>query len=394
MDESNSSANSRESQDQVTIKPFANQGHYTAVHDAIPDVIMPRISGNQFKILFFILRKTRGWKKFSDKISVSQIMAGTGIKSEDTVRNCLAAMVDEEHPERGLLLKLAAHDSGEKRATEYALNEDYEMTVAVNSPKNSGSSKSWHSPKNSGGDSPKNSGSKPAKDSPKNSGDNNHRVSQEPSRQEPSTGKSNDLPGGVAENGSPPSATEEPQIQDLRQYAVSQLMERVNASRDRGTGIHEPLDRDRAQYAAFFVNRSRRHDIDTLLQAFDYMVAKAGGEIPGEPKAWCGFDTALDRVLAHSQVTSHNTTIHKLTNEQKDQWEQVVEAVGDRTRGWGEFYLRELTPAFNANGELVILAQSQQEKDETIRHFGIGRVLKDMGVQVMVRSEWKAQHAS
>jgi hypothetical protein len=96
------------------------------------------------------------------------------------------------------------------------------------------------------------------------------------------------------ESDSPPPAQKP---KDLKQYAVEQLMNRVNAARARGAPIHDPLDSDRGQYAKFFATRSRRHDIDTLLLTLDYLVAKASGEVEGEPKAWCGFDTALDRVL-------------------------------------------------------------------------------------------------
>ena len=51
-------------------------------------------------------------------------------------------------------------------------------------------------------------------------------------------------------------------------------------------------------YGRFFANRAKRHHVETLLYTLDYLVAKAADEIEGEPKAWCGFDTALDAVLA------------------------------------------------------------------------------------------------
>lgn len=75
-------------------------------------------------------------------------------------------------------------------------------------------------------------------------------------------------------------------------------MERVNAKRAAGTVIHSPTDYEKSQFGRFF-ERGRKdgHEIDILLVAFDYQVAKAAGEIDGEPKAWCGYRTALDRVL-------------------------------------------------------------------------------------------------
>lgn len=103
--------------------------------------------------------------------------------------------------------------------------------------------------------------------------------------------KSGDRPDG---DGPPP---EKARPQDLKQFAVAELMKRVSSARERGSPIHDPIDRDRAQYARFFATRSKTHDVETLLLVFDYMVAKASGEMDGEPKAWCGFDTALDAVL-------------------------------------------------------------------------------------------------
>ena len=104
--------------------------------------------------------------------------------------------------------------------------------------------------------------------------------------------------GDRPENGAGPPPEEKAKPQDLKQYAVAELMKRVSSARARGAPVHDPLDRDRAQYARFFATRSKVHEVETLLLVFDYMVAKASGEVEGEPKAWCGFDTALDFVLA------------------------------------------------------------------------------------------------
>lgn len=92
--------------------------------------------------------------------------------------------------------------------------------------------------------------------------------------------------------------TEEVKPKSMGQFAVAELMQRVNAARARGAPIHDPLEEGKRQYARFFATRSKAHEVDTLLLAFDFMVAKASGEIEGEKKAWCGFDTALDAVLA------------------------------------------------------------------------------------------------
>lgn len=75
-----------------TIKPFADQGNYVAMHKICFDHIMPSISGNTWKVLCFIIRKTEGWNKERDQISYSQIKTGTGIKSDTTVRNALVEL--------------------------------------------------------------------------------------------------------------------------------------------------------------------------------------------------------------------------------------------------------------------------------------------------------------
>lgn len=120
------------------------------------------------------------------------------------------------------------------------------------------------------------------------------------------------------------------QVQDLKQYAVAQLMERVEAARSRGAPIHDPLDSERGQYARFFAARAKRHDVDTLLMALDYLVAKASGEVEGEPKAWCGFDTALDRVLAgwRPQRSAHaspeNERHWRMVEENRRMWAELL----------------------------------------------------------------------
>lgn len=77
-------------------------------------------------------------------------------------------------------------------------------------------------------------------------------------------------------------------------FGCRELMERVEAARGRGAKVHDPPDI--ANYGRFFANRFKRHEVETLLFTLDFLVAKASGEVDGEPKAWCGFDTALDHV--------------------------------------------------------------------------------------------------
>jgi phage replication O-like protein O len=54
---------------------------YTQVPDAIFDVLMAVLSGSEFKVLLYIVRRTFGFKKLEDDISLNQIIGG--IKTKD-----------------------------------------------------------------------------------------------------------------------------------------------------------------------------------------------------------------------------------------------------------------------------------------------------------------------
>lgn len=106
------------------------------------------------------------------------------------------------------------------------------------------------------------------------------------------------------QSGEPPKAADTPTPETSEKvkpkapgsFAVSELMDRVNAARKRGWDLHDPPSP--GNYGQFFKNRLKRNEPETLLLALDYLVTRAAGEIDGEKKAWCGFDTALDAVNA------------------------------------------------------------------------------------------------
>jgi len=72
------------------------------------DEIMPVVSGSAWKVLCLAIRKIEGWadlstysrRKESDLISISQFQKGTGIKSENTIRDAI-----EECLQAGYLLR-------------------------------------------------------------------------------------------------------------------------------------------------------------------------------------------------------------------------------------------------------------------------------------------------
>jgi phage replication O-like protein O len=53
---------------------------YTQVPDAIFDVLMAVLSGSEFKVLLYIVRRTFGFKKLEDDISLNQIIGGIRTK--------------------------------------------------------------------------------------------------------------------------------------------------------------------------------------------------------------------------------------------------------------------------------------------------------------------------
>jgi hypothetical protein len=64
----------------VSAAPFHFGGfrapHYTQTPDEVFDVLLPVLSGAELKVLLYIIRRTFGWRRDADAISLSQIMSG------------------------------------------------------------------------------------------------------------------------------------------------------------------------------------------------------------------------------------------------------------------------------------------------------------------------------
>lgn len=99
------------------MKPFARQGHYTAVDNAILDELMATLSGNEFKLLMAIVRRTVGYQVDAQAIPLRDFQEITGISSRNTVVKNLAAL-----EARGLVLR---SDDGYRAS--YRLNRDFDM---------------------------------------------------------------------------------------------------------------------------------------------------------------------------------------------------------------------------------------------------------------------------
>lgn len=115
---------------------------YTQVPDDLFDELMSELSGSELKVLLYVIRRTFGFKKDSDLISLSQMVSGivkkdgtildkgTGL-SKEGVSKALKSLV-----EKGILMKNRKHS--EKRgfkASEYALSIfNYPLSDNLTSP--------------------------------------------------------------------------------------------------------------------------------------------------------------------------------------------------------------------------------------------------------------------
>ncbi|HGO7796120.1 TPA: replication protein [Neisseria meningitidis] len=111
------------------------------IANAVVDDFLCRMSGNAWKCYAVIVRKTTGWQKEIDYISVSQFKTLTGIKSDVTVADALKELVE---------LNLIASVKRHGQVTGYRIN------MPEPSPENGGTAtpKNWVHPKN--GTTPKN----------------------------------------------------------------------------------------------------------------------------------------------------------------------------------------------------------------------------------------------
>lgn len=91
-----------------TNKQFTFEGfrapHYTQIPDEAFDVLMPILSGSEWKVLCYIMRRTFGFKKSEDHIAYSQFMKGittsdgrvldqgAGVTSPTTLSNALKVL--------------------------------------------------------------------------------------------------------------------------------------------------------------------------------------------------------------------------------------------------------------------------------------------------------------
>ena len=64
------------------------------IANAVIDEYLSKMSGNALKCYILIVRKTRGWQKTHDSLSISQIQKFTGIRKEETVQKAINELVE------------------------------------------------------------------------------------------------------------------------------------------------------------------------------------------------------------------------------------------------------------------------------------------------------------
>nr|DAM99290.1 MAG TPA: replication protein O [Caudoviricetes sp.] len=63
------------------------------IANAVIDEYLSQMSGNALKCYILIVRKTRGWQKTHDSLSISQIKKFTGIRKEETVQKAINELI-------------------------------------------------------------------------------------------------------------------------------------------------------------------------------------------------------------------------------------------------------------------------------------------------------------
>ncbi len=103
----------------MKIKPFENAGGYTTFHNAILDHILPLCTSNEWKIVCITLRKTIGWQKEEDWVSLSQYQKLAGIKSRPTAHKAIQGCLSKK-----FITRTPYNDS-----FKYSLNLNYSLSV-------------------------------------------------------------------------------------------------------------------------------------------------------------------------------------------------------------------------------------------------------------------------
>lgn len=81
----------------MKVYPFADSEGASPFTNYLLDAIMPGLPANAWKVLCFVIRKTRGFNKDQDRLSYSQIEQGTGIGSSATVSTAVKVLLEKKY---------------------------------------------------------------------------------------------------------------------------------------------------------------------------------------------------------------------------------------------------------------------------------------------------------
>lgn len=101
----------------IMANPQKENGYTPIANDIMDALCKIRISGEEWQCLGFILRKTYGWNKTKDKISLSQFNQATDIKKQNVCR-ALNRLLSKK------IITVIKKDNG---ITEYALQKDFDL---------------------------------------------------------------------------------------------------------------------------------------------------------------------------------------------------------------------------------------------------------------------------
>lgn len=96
--------------------------NFLQVPNAVIDELLPDLTGAELKCYLVVIRKTKGWNKESDNISISQFMKATGLSNSAVIKAC------ESLVKYGLLIK----KNGARNTGVYAVNS-YSKTTCEES---------------------------------------------------------------------------------------------------------------------------------------------------------------------------------------------------------------------------------------------------------------------
>jgi len=97
--------------------------NFLQVPNAVIDELLPDLTGAELKCYLVVIRKTKGWNKESDNISISQFMKATGLSNSAVIKAC------ESLVKYGLLVK----ENGARNTGVYAVNSYSKITHEENS---------------------------------------------------------------------------------------------------------------------------------------------------------------------------------------------------------------------------------------------------------------------